>query len=61
MKIFEVKNLGNLELKNGIFRSATFEGMADKNGFITDEYIEFYKKLSKQEILRHSSASLKKK
>ena len=50
MKIFEAKNLGNLELKNGIFRSATFEGMADKNGFITDEYIEFYKKLSEQEI-----------
>lgn len=50
MKIFEVKNLGNLELKNGIFRSATFEGMADKNGFITEEYIEFYKKLSEQEI-----------
>lgn len=50
MKIFETKKLGDLELKNGIFRSATFEGMADKNGFITDEYIEFYKKLSEQEI-----------
>jgi 2,4-dienoyl-CoA reductase-like NADH-dependent reductase (Old Yellow Enzyme family) len=37
-------------LPNRVIRSATFEGMADKNGFLTDEYIQFYNTLSKQNI-----------
>ncbi|MCD4818990.1 MAG: NADH:flavin oxidoreductase [Candidatus Cloacimonetes bacterium] len=35
---------------NKIFRSATFEGMADSNGFPTDEYRKYYKKLAENEV-----------
>ena len=48
MKIFTPCAIGSLVLPNRIIRSATFEGMADKNGFITNEYIQFYDHLSRQ-------------
>lgn len=50
MKIFTPHAIGKMVLPNRIIRSATFEGMADKNGFITDQYIQFYNNLSKQKI-----------
>lgn len=36
----------NTNISELIFRSATFEGMADRNGFPTDEYINMYKTLA---------------
>lgn len=50
MQIFTPYAIGSLVLPNRIIRSATFEGMADKNGFITNEYIQFYNYLSQQKI-----------
>lgn len=48
--LFEPLKLGRLELKNRFVRSATFEGMADADGAVTAELIDFYKTLSKGEI-----------
>jgi 2,4-dienoyl-CoA reductase-like NADH-dependent reductase (Old Yellow Enzyme family) len=50
MKMFTPCTIGTLNLPNRIIRSGTFEGMADENGFITDEYIQYYDLLSKQKI-----------
>jgi 2,4-dienoyl-CoA reductase-like NADH-dependent reductase (Old Yellow Enzyme family) len=50
MKLFTPYKLGSLLLPNRIIRSATFEGMADENGFLTNEYLQFYDKLSRQKI-----------
>ena len=50
MDIFSPAKLANLTLQNRIIRSATFEGMADENGFVTERYIKFYDELSKQNI-----------
>ena len=50
MEIFEKSYIGNCELKNRIFRSATFEGMSDENGFPTENYLNLYKELSGNNI-----------
>lgn len=50
MKIFDNAQIGNILLENRIIRSATFEGMADEEGFPTNDYMNFYKTLSKQSI-----------
>ncbi|MGL6064382.1 MAG: NADH:flavin oxidoreductase [Fusobacteriaceae bacterium] len=44
--IFDKTKIKNMELKNRIIRSAIWEGFSDENGNVTDELIEFYKKLS---------------
>ena len=36
--------------RNKIFRSATFEGMADENGFPTEEYAQLYENLAKNGV-----------
>ncbi|MFW9781082.1 MAG: NADH:flavin oxidoreductase [Candidatus Heimdallarchaeota archaeon] len=41
------KKIGNLEIKNRFIRSATYEGLATEEGAITDDLLDFYKKLSK--------------
>ncbi|TKG95105.1 NADH:flavin oxidoreductase [Puteibacter caeruleilacunae] len=46
MKIFEETKLGNISLKNRLWRSATWLGMADDDGFVTDAVKEQYKRLS---------------
>ena len=50
MKVFEKTNIGNVTLNNRIIRSATFEGMCDKNGFPEREYYNMYNELSKNNV-----------
>jgi 2,4-dienoyl-CoA reductase-like NADH-dependent reductase (Old Yellow Enzyme family) len=38
--------IGSMEIKNRFVRSATFEGMATEDGYVTDNHIELYKKLA---------------
>lgn len=45
-KPFNENILKNLKLKNSFIRSAIWEGLADKDGFVTEELINFYKELS---------------
>ena len=45
-KIFEEVELGGLRLKNRVIRSATWEGIAQQNGGVTDEAYEIYKELA---------------
>jgi len=40
------KKIGSLEIKNRFIRSATFEGMATEDGYVTDKHIKLYKKLA---------------
>ncbi len=50
MEVFETTGIGSIELKNRIFRSATYEGMCDDLGFPTTQYYEMYEKLARNEI-----------
>ncbi len=45
MKLFEPFQLGALELPNRIVRSATYEKMADEDGFVTDQLVGMYEDL----------------
>ncbi len=47
---FSETKIGRLKLKNRFVRSATWEGMAEEDGSVTDDLIELYKRLSKAEI-----------
>jgi len=47
MKIFEETYLGNLILKNRLWRSATWLGLATDDGHLTPEIIERYRELAK--------------
>ncbi|MBU4251795.1 MAG: NADH:flavin oxidoreductase [Candidatus Omnitrophica bacterium] len=49
-KLFQSEKVGNLTLINRIVRSATYEGMCDAHGFPTDEYLEMYTALARNEI-----------
>ncbi len=40
------KKIGEIEIKNRFVRSATGEGMATKEGYVTDRLIELYKSLA---------------
>ncbi len=40
------KKIGNLEIKNRFVRSATFEGMATEEGYVTEKLINLYKELA---------------
>lgn len=46
MKLFEPATLGPCRLKNRLIRSATFEGMADHQGYPLPEYRRLYKELA---------------
>ncbi|MHA1277308.1 MAG: NADH:flavin oxidoreductase [Candidatus Helarchaeota archaeon] len=46
-KLFSSGTIGNLRIKNRIVRSATFECLASKKGYVTEELIEFYRELAK--------------
>lgn len=45
--LFSPKNIGSLEIKNRIVRSATYEGMATDNGEITNRHLKMYEDLAK--------------
>ena len=45
-KIFEATRIGNLELKNRLWRSATWLNQADENGHLTPELIARYEELA---------------
>jgi 2,4-dienoyl-CoA reductase-like NADH-dependent reductase (Old Yellow Enzyme family) len=46
-KLFSSGKIGKIRIKNRIVRSATFECMASKKGYITEELITFYNALAK--------------
>lgn len=50
MKLFEPFTYKNLNFENRIIRSATFEGMADADGFPSSSYHKLYSNLSRQGI-----------
>ncbi|MCD4779022.1 MAG: NADH:flavin oxidoreductase [Candidatus Omnitrophica bacterium] len=45
--LFQPGKIGNLTLRNRIFRSATFEGMCDSHGVPTEKYLTLYTALAK--------------
>ena len=48
--IFSEYKLGNLQLKNRIVRSATYEGACDVNGYPEISYSRIYRTLAKNEV-----------
>lgn len=46
MRLFEPFKIGTLEIKNRIVRSATYEKMADVDGFVTEQLIDLYRELA---------------
>ena len=45
--LFDQTELGSLKLKNRFIRSATYEGMADEKGHMTEELFKVYENLAK--------------
>lgn len=45
--LFEKTTIKGMELKNRLVRSATHEGMADRNGFPTQDLLRLYERLAK--------------
>jgi len=45
--LFSEGKIGNVRIKNRIIRSATYESRATKDGYVTDQLIEFYDELAK--------------
>ena len=46
-ELFTPVNIGNLELKNRVVRSATWDGAAKENGAVTDYSVELYRDLAR--------------
>lgn len=46
-KIFEATRIGNLKLKNRLWRSATWMNMADEKGYLTTDLIACYEELAR--------------
>ncbi|MHA1459471.1 MAG: oxidoreductase, partial [Promethearchaeota archaeon] len=42
----KAKKIGSIEIKNRFIRSATFEGMATEDGYVTDKHVKLYKELA---------------
>jgi len=47
MGLFEPYRVGNLELGNRFIRSATYDGMADSSGAVTDASVKLYQELGR--------------
>jgi 2,4-dienoyl-CoA reductase-like NADH-dependent reductase (Old Yellow Enzyme family) len=50
MKLFEQASIGSNVLKNRIIRSATYEGMCDREGFPTEKYRNHYIELARNDV-----------
>jgi 2,4-dienoyl-CoA reductase-like NADH-dependent reductase (Old Yellow Enzyme family) len=48
--LFEPFQIGNIEIKNRLMRSATYYGLADKDGFIGDESVHLMKELAANDV-----------
>lgn len=48
--LFDPIRIGNLECKNRILRSSTWEALADEKGFMSEKQYEIYEQLAKNEI-----------
>lgn len=48
--IFTDINIGKINIKNRVVRSATWEGMASKKGEVTDKLLILYENLAKNEV-----------
>jgi len=48
--LFEPMKIGEMKVKNRFVRSATYEGMAQENGKISNDLINMYQTLSKGEV-----------
>jgi len=48
--IFQPGKIGNLDVKNRIVRSATYEGMATSDGKVTDNLLNMYRELAAGEV-----------
>jgi len=49
-KVFETAEIGTIKLRNRIIRSATHEGLADEQGYPTDNLLKKYETLAKNEV-----------
>ena len=47
LALLQPGKIGPVETRNRFIRSATAESMADENGFITEDYIEFHRELAR--------------
>jgi 2,4-dienoyl-CoA reductase-like NADH-dependent reductase (Old Yellow Enzyme family) len=45
LRVFQPGKIGSVVIKNRLVRSATFEQMATEKGEVTDELVEFYRRL----------------
>ena len=50
MKAFSPATIGTLHLKNRFVRSATYDGMAERSGMVSDAQIDLYRKLAEGEV-----------
>ncbi|VFQ42518.1 NADH:flavin oxidoreductase [Desulfoluna butyratoxydans] len=50
MKVFQQGTVGGIEVKNRVFRSATYESMADEGGRVSPAMTEMYTGLAKGEV-----------
>jgi 2,4-dienoyl-CoA reductase-like NADH-dependent reductase (Old Yellow Enzyme family) len=48
--LFTPEKIGNVEIKNRFVRAATYEGLADESGRVTDRLLKTYSKLAKGDI-----------
>ncbi len=48
--LFDETRLNQLELKNRLVRSATWEAMADEHGYLTDRLVKVYEELAQGQI-----------
>ena len=44
--LFSPSNIGNVQIKNRIVRSATFMGRSEKYGYVGAKFLELYKELA---------------
>ena len=49
-ELFERTWIGPLELSNRAVRSATWSGLGDERGYVTDRAVEFYRNLAKGKV-----------